>query len=75
MAFTNKNLSVIAYANGFTMWHYIENSKLSDISKSGFFNPVKNLMNVGDLIIINAGDDTAMKKVVSTNSNVDIASV
>ena len=25
MAFQNKNLSVIAYANGFTLWHYAEN--------------------------------------------------
>ena len=68
MAFQNKNLSVIAYANGFTLWHYAANETMSAISTAGYFDDVKTLMNTGDIVIINASDSTSMKKVfVSTN--------
>ena len=29
MAFQNKKLSVIAYANGFTLWHYSANETMT----------------------------------------------
>ncbi len=70
MAFQNKNLSVIAYANGFTLWHYSARETLSQISANGYFNGVKTLMNVGDIIIINASDTTAIKKINVTELNV-----
>ena len=63
MAFKNKNLSVIAYANGFTLWHYCEAATLATITASGYFNAVMSLMNTGDLIIINASDNTSIKKI------------
>jgi hypothetical protein len=72
MAFANKNLSVIAYANGFTMWHYGDNVKTTDITKSGYFNQVRTLMNIGDIIIVNADDNTSLRKVVATTPNVEI---
>ena len=61
MAFQNKNLSVIAYANGFTLWHYKENATLATITASGYFASVKSLMNSGDIILINGSNGTAMK--------------
>ncbi len=71
MAFQNKNLSVIAYANGFTLWHYAANETLTTITASGYFDDVKTLMNSGDIVIINASDSTSIKKVtVSTNVSV-----
>ena len=71
MAFQNKNLSVIAYANGFTLWHYASNNEtVSTISATGYFNDVKTLMNIGDVIIINASDNTTIKKINITASNV-----
>ena len=75
MSFANKNLSVIAYANGFTMWHYICPTKMINISKSGYFNSVRTLMNIGDMIIINADDNTAIKKIIATNPSVEIAKI
>lgn len=63
MAFQNKNLSVIAYANGFTLWHYSAAEKLSVIEAHGYFNDVKTLMNIGDIIIINGSDNTSIKKI------------
>ena len=69
MAFQNKNLSVIAYANGFTLWHYKENATLATITASGYFASVKTLMNSGDIILINGSNGTTIK-VVSISEGV-----
>ena len=63
MAFQNKNLSVIAYANGFTLWHYAANETLATIATAGYFNSVQTLMNVGDIVIVNASDASSIKVV------------
>ena len=68
MAFQNKNLSVIAYANGFTLWHYAANETMSAISTAGYFDDVKTLMNTGDMVIINASDATSIKTVTVGDS-------
>lgn len=70
MAFQNKNLSVIAYANGFTLWHYAAPETIATISANGYFNSVKTLMNIGDIVIINASDNTSIKKINITQNNV-----
>lgn len=69
MAFQNKNLSVIAYANGFTLWHYKENATLATITASGYFASVKTLMNTGDIILINGSNGTTIK-VISISEGV-----
>lgn len=66
MAFKNKNLSVIAYANGFTMWHYTTCDAMAEICCAGYFQPVSALINAGDIMIINSGDGkTGLRKVVA----------
>ncbi|MCL2338637.1 MAG: hypothetical protein FWC51_01630 [Proteobacteria bacterium] len=75
MAFANKNLSVIAYANGFTLWHYAENALIAAICADGYFNDVKNLTNIGDIILINANDYTAIRRVITTHPTVSIATL
>ena len=75
MAFQNKNLSVIAYANGFTLWHYVANETLATITASGYFNAVKTLMNTADVIIINASDKTSIKKIAVSDSAVTTAAL
>lgn len=61
MAFQNKNFSVLAYANGFTLWHYTSTETIAEISQPGFFNRIITLANTGDIVIINAADGTAIK--------------
>ena len=75
MAFQSKNLSVIAYANGFTMWHYADPIPLATISANGFFNNVASLMNTGDIIVINGADTTGLRKVTATKPNVTVAAI
>ncbi len=57
MAYTSKNLSVLAYANGFTLWHYGTTDKAVDVDTTGYFNPAVDMLRVGDMIIGNV--DTA----------------
>ena len=75
MAFQNKNLSVIAYANGFTLWHYAEDVAIATISASGYFNNVGTLMNKGDIIIINGSDKTGLRKVTAAGATVTVAAM
>ena len=75
MAFQNKNLSVIAYANGFTLWHYAANETLATITASGYYYEVKTLMNTGDMVLINASDKTSIKKIAVGDSAVTTAAL
>jgi len=70
--FMNKNLSVIAYANGFTLWHYKSNETMKEITEPSYFVPVKNLMHTGDIIIINAKEETAIRKLVLADNKVKV---
>ena len=75
MAFQNKNLSVIAYANGFTLWHYAANETLTAITTAGYFNSVKTLMNIGDIVIVNGSDGTTIKVVGVSSENVTLGAL
>lgn len=73
MAFQNKNLSVLAYANNFTLWHYSTQDTLDDIMSETYFMPVKTLMNAGDVIIINCADGTAYRYVKEIKDGIVLA--
>ena len=75
MAFQNKNLSVIAYANGFTLWHYKESATLATLTASGYFSSLKNLMNTGDMILINGSNGSAIKVVTVTDGVVTVGAL
>lgn len=51
MAFQPMNLSVLAYANNFTLWHYITSDK--EIQSPGYFNKAADMLRKNDLIIAN----------------------
>lgn len=61
MSFKNKDMSVIAYANGFTLWHYKTNEDTVKqlIDNSKYFAKLYTLINSGDIIIANLKDETA----------------
>lgn len=64
--FLNRNMSVIAYANGFTLWHYKSNEdSLEQITWAGYFQPIDKLAAIGDIVIINGRDGTAIKAITS----------
>lgn len=53
MTFKNRNLSVIAYANGWTFWLYKDmEESVSSMMKKGFFDDVKTLMDINDVMYL-----------------------
>lgn len=71
MEYRNQNMAVIAYASGFTMWHYTaRNTPLDTVLKDGFFNPIYDLCAVGDIIIICTDNETAMRRISSLDGRV-----
>ena len=57
MAFAIRNLSVLAYANGFTLWHYKAGSdRLQTVVARDFFADAADMLAQGDLLMISAAD-------------------
>ena len=64
MAFKNLNMSVIAYCNGFTMWHYSTKDSIEDIIKdSSYFKSIYTLCALGDVIYITSNGKTSIYQV------------
>ena len=55
MGCASSQLSVLAYANGFTLWHCKAGS-VADASAPGYFNGAADLLASGDLILVSAPD-------------------
>ncbi|MDQ2105955.1 hypothetical protein [Azospirillum isscasi] len=55
MAYLSKDLSVLAYANGFTLWHYTTPDAATLVDNSGYFNGASDLLRSGDMILANTG--------------------
>jgi len=52
MAYDPKNLSVLAYANGFTLWHYRTEDSRATVATPGYLNAARNMLRFGDVIMI-----------------------
>lgn len=53
MAYNAKNLSVLAYANGFTLWHYTTTDLATAVDGAGYFSGATDMVRVGDMILAN----------------------
>ena len=56
MTFAIRNLAVLAYAQGFTLWHYKAAEGPLNDAQSGFFKPAADMFAAGDMILVSAGD-------------------
>jgi hypothetical protein len=57
MAFAIRNLSVLAYANGFTLWHYkTGRDGLEKVEARDFFADAADMLALGDMMMISAPD-------------------
>jgi hypothetical protein len=71
MAFSIRNLSVLAYAQGFTLWHYkAGTAKLEQAATRGFFDNAADMIAPGDMIMISASDGGRMLFVAATAGGV-----
>jgi len=57
MAYASKDLSVLAYANGFTLWHYTTIDLATDVDTAGYFNGAADMLRVGDIVVANTDTD------------------
>lgn len=57
MAFAIRNLSVLAYANGFTLWHYRAGEELLEaVGIQDFFANAADMLAAGDIMMVSATD-------------------
>lgn len=57
MAYNSHNLSVLAYANGFTLWHYTTTDSAIDVLLPGYFAKADDMLRSRDRVIVNYGQD------------------
>lgn len=51
------DLSVLAYANNFTLWHYVTTHKATTLMENNYFNGASDMLRVNDLLIVNTDTD------------------
>ena len=64
MSFAARDLSVLAYANGFTLWHYTTID--ASVATPDYFNQASDMVRVGDLVIANVNTDAALDTKIYT---------
>lgn len=57
MSFDASDLSVLAYANNFTLWHYTSPDDAVTITGAGYLNAAVDMLRKNDLIITNVDTD------------------
>jgi len=60
MSFDATQLSVLAYANGFTHWHYRTSDSLHQVLAPDHFAPAAEMLRPGDQITLNLQDGDAV---------------
>ena len=74
MDFAIRNLSVLAYAQGFTLWHYrARDGALDRAAASGFFNSAADMLAVGDMMLVSASDGGRLLYVASASEASGVA--
>lgn len=67
--FDRSNLSILAYANGFSLWHYRTSDMKEEILDNGYFQGFK-AFNKGDLVAVSS-DDTYSDRFLAFVKNND----
>jgi hypothetical protein len=76
MEFTVRNLSVLAYAQGFTLWHYrAPTCRLDTLNLPGFFDKAGDLFAQGDMLMMSGKDGGRVAFVASTQNSVTLAAL
>lgn len=74
MTFAIRNLSVLAYAQGFTLWHYkAAGGQLADAAAPGFFDPAGDMLATGDMLLVSAADGGRVLFVAASSDNAGVA--
>jgi hypothetical protein len=64
--FAMRHLSVLTYANGFTLWHYKAGKhRLEAVTTGNYFADASDMLAVGDLLMVSAADGARIVVVAS----------
>ncbi len=71
MGFMLRDLSVLAYAQGFTLWHYkAAAAKLSAAGQAGFFDDAADMLACGDIVMMSSAEGARIVVVAGTAGSV-----
>jgi hypothetical protein len=74
MAFALRNLSVLAYADGFTLWHYKSTcDKLAQASAAGYFADAADLLAPGDMVMLSAAEGGKIATIAGEGKSIALA--
>ena len=74
MAFTLRNLSVLAYANGFTLWHYkAGNDNFVKAMGAGYFSDAADLLCEGDMVMLTGTEGGRMATIAGQGRRMGLA--
>jgi hypothetical protein len=74
MAFTLRNLSVLAYANGFTLWHYkAGNDNFVQTMGTGYFTDAADLLCEGDMVMLTGTEGGRMATIAGQGKRMALA--
>lgn len=65
------NLSVLAYANGFTLWYYITDDTKLELASEGYFDQACDMLRDGDTLCIDFMNFGPATTIVKVKSNVN----
>lgn len=76
MAFQLRNLSVLAYANGFTLWSYRAfKDTLRDVAAPGYFTSGHDSIKACDMILISAADGGTARMISQDDPKGDVTTL
>ncbi len=76
MNFSLRNLSVLAYANGFTLWHYKAGAGgLQDTIRQGYFDGAADMLAGGDMMLVSAPEGGRVLCMAATESGIAAAAM
>ena len=86
MAFAIRNLSVLAYAQGFTLWHYrahvqmlsgtlVPPASAAEVMAPGFFDSAADMLAAGDMLLVSTPEAGRLLYVTGTEGGVRTAAV
>ena len=71
--FKTRNLSVLAYAQGFTLWHYKGGSTpLATMRAPHFFNSVSEMVMTGDMVMVSGADGATVLVVAASDREMGV---
>ena len=73
MAFSIKDLGVLAYAHGFTFWYYRTDDPANAVREIGYFADAADMLRIGDRIAGATSDRRAVDLVVTRNDTKGVA--